>query len=69
VSAAVLLAIGVGLALLRYRGFRVLDESRLGFDQTIDPAHAPDLHGADLDTAAHLAIEPLDERLLDQPSD
>ena len=60
-----LLAIGVGLALLRYRGFRVLDESRLGFDHVVDDAPERDLHGADLDTgslqpAAHLIVEPLD---------
>jgi MFS family permease len=60
VGAAALMAIGVGLALLRYRGFRVLDESRLGFDQTLEPSGTRDVHGADLDTAAHLVVEPLD---------
>lgn len=60
VGSATLLAIGVGLALLRYRGFRVLDESRLGFDQTIEPAGSPSTRGTDLDTAAHLVVEPMD---------
>jgi MFS family permease len=60
VGSATLLAIAVGLALLRYRGFRVLDESRLGFDQTIEPAGSPPTRGADLDTAAHLVVEPMD---------
>jgi MFS family permease len=60
VGSATLLAIAVGLALLRYRGFRVLDESRLGFDRTIEPAGSPPTRGADLDTAAHLVVEPMD---------
>jgi predicted MFS family arabinose efflux permease len=60
VGSATLLAIAVGLALLRYRGFRVLDESRLGFDQTIEPAGSAATRGADLDTAAHLVVEPMD---------
>jgi predicted MFS family arabinose efflux permease len=60
VGSAVLLAGVIALALLRYPGFRVLDETRLGFDHTIDPAGAPEIHGADLDTAAHLVVESLD---------
>ncbi len=60
VGSALLLALAVGLALLRYRGFRVLDESRLGFDRTIEPVAEGDMHGADLDTAAHLIVEPID---------
>jgi MFS family permease len=60
VGAAVLLAGGVVIALFRYRGFRVLDESRLGFDHTVEAAVEGDMHGADLDTAAHLIVEPID---------
>jgi UPF0716 family protein affecting phage T7 exclusion len=60
VGAAVLLAGCIGLVLLRYPGFRVLDESRLGFDSTAEPAGVPEVHGADLDSAAHLIVEPLD---------
>ena len=60
VGSAALLAGSVGAALLRYRGFRVLDESRLGFDHTVEAAVEGDMHGADLDTAAHLIVEPLD---------
>ena len=59
VGSAVLLAGVIGLTLLRYPGFRVLDETRLGFDATIESPRAP-VHGADLDTAAHLIVEPLD---------
>jgi MFS family permease len=59
VGSAVLLAGCIGVALLRYPGFRVLDETRLGFDVS-EPHGAPDMHGADLDTAAHLIVEPLD---------
>jgi MFS family permease len=62
VAAAVLLAGCIGLLLLRYPGLRVLDESRLGFDTVAEREGAPDVHGADLDTAAHLIVEPLDER-------
>jgi len=39
---------------------RVLDESRLGFEATAEREGVPDVHGADLDTAAHLIVEPLD---------
>jgi hypothetical protein len=60
VGSAVLLAGTIGLTLQRYPGFRVLDESRLGFDETVERAGAPDVHGADLDTAAHLIVEPLE---------
>jgi MFS family permease len=60
VGSAVLLAGTIGLTLLRYPGFRVLDESRLGFDATVEPPGAPEVHGADLDTAGHLIVEPLD---------
>ena len=49
-----------GVTLLRYPGFRVLDESMLGFDTRRSADGAPDVHGADLDTAAHLIVEPLD---------
>ena len=62
VAAAVLLGGCIGLLLLRYPGLRVLDESRLGFDTVAEREGAPDVHGADLDTAAHLIVEPLDER-------
>jgi MFS family permease len=51
VASAVLLAIAVTVTLVRYPWFRVLDESRLGFDTHIDS------HAADLDTAAHLVVE------------
>jgi predicted MFS family arabinose efflux permease len=60
VSSAVLLAGCIVVVLLRYPGFRVLDESRLGFDATTEPEGAREVHGADLDTAAHLIVEPLD---------
>jgi hypothetical protein len=60
VGAAVLLAGCIGLLVLRYPGLRVLDESRLGFDATAEPEGASEVHGADLDTAAHLIVEPLD---------
>ncbi len=60
VGSAVLLAGTIGLTLLRYPGFRVLDESRLGFDETVEPPGAPEVRGADLDTAGHLIVEPLD---------
>ena len=60
VGSAVLLAGTISLTLQRYPGFRVLDESRLGFDETVERAGAPDVHGADLDTAAHLIVEPLE---------
>jgi MFS family permease len=60
VVSAVLLAGCIGVALLRYPGFRVLDENRLGFDGTAPRDGAPEVHGADLDTAAHLIVEPLD---------
>jgi hypothetical protein len=60
VGAAVLLAACIGLVLLRYPGLRVLDESRLRVDATAEPERAPEVRGADLDTAAHLIVEPLD---------
>jgi MFS family permease len=60
VASAVLLAGTVALLLLRYPGFRVLDETRIGADVTIEPAGAHEGRGADLDTAAHLIVEPLD---------
>jgi MFS family permease len=60
VASAVLLAGTVALLLLRYPGFRVLDETRMGIDVTIEPAGAHEVRGADLDTAAHLIVEPLD---------
>jgi predicted MFS family arabinose efflux permease len=60
VASAVLLAGTIGLLVLRYPGLRVLDETRIGTDVTIEPAGAREVHGADLDTAAHLIVEPLD---------
>jgi len=45
---------------------RVLDESRVGFDATAEAEGPPDVHGADLDTAAHLIVESLDEARLDR---
>ncbi len=60
VGSGLLLAGAVGLTLLHYRGFRVLDESRLGFDHTVEAVVEGDMHGADLDTAAHLIVEPMD---------
>ena len=60
VGAAVLMGACLGLVLLRYPGLRVLDESRVGIDATVNPPSATDLHGSDLDTAAHLVIEPFD---------
>lgn len=60
VGSAILLAGGVTLVLVRYPGFRVLDESRLGVDHTMERAGTRDLRGSDLDTAAHLIVEPLD---------
>jgi hypothetical protein len=60
VASAVLLAGTVALLLLRYPGFRVLDETRIGTDVTIEPPGAHEVRGADLDTAAHLIVEPLD---------
>jgi len=66
VAAAVLLAGCIGLVLLRYPGLRVLDESRVGFDATAEAEGPPDVHGAELDTAAHLIVESLDEARLDR---
>ena len=67
--AAVLLAGCIGLVLLRYPGLRVLDETRLGFDATAEAEGPPDVHGADLDTAAHLIVESLDDGLLLEAND
>jgi predicted MFS family arabinose efflux permease len=60
VGSAVLLAGCVAAVLARYPGLRVLDESRLGFDHTTERAGTRDLRGSDLDTAAHLIVEPID---------
>ena len=60
VGSAVLLAGCVAAVLARYPGLRVLDESRMGFDHTTERAGARDLRGSDLDTAAHLIVEPID---------
>ena len=46
--------------MIRYPWFRVLDESTVGFDGHVAGPGTPEGHGADLDTAAHLIIEPLD---------
>jgi predicted MFS family arabinose efflux permease len=54
VASAVLLAIAVAVMLFRYPWFRVLDESRLGFDAQVEG------RATDLDTAAHLIVEPLE---------
>jgi MFS family permease len=58
VVSAVLLAIVVAVALLRYPWFRVLDETKVGFDASVEPR--PEGRGSDLDTAAHLIVEPLE---------
>jgi MFS family permease len=42
VGSAVLLAIAIVVTMLRYPWFRVLDESRLGFDAAFPPSRAPD---------------------------
>jgi MFS family permease len=60
VASAVILAGTIGLTLLRYPGFRVLDETTLTPDATTESAGSSNVHGADLDTAAHLIAEPLD---------
>jgi MFS family permease len=57
VGSAVLLAGTIAVTMLKYPGFRVLDESMLGTDGKMKPKGG---HGADLDTAAHLIVEPLD---------
>ena len=54
VVSATILAIAVIVTLLRYPWFRVLDETRMGFDGHLERS------GADLDTAAHLIVEPLE---------
>ena len=59
VATAVLLAIAVVVMMVRHPWLRVLDESRLGADAHIDRGD-PTGHGADLDTAAHLIVEPLE---------
>ncbi len=51
---AVLLAVAVIVTMLRYPWFRVLDETRMGFDGHLEQS------GADLDTPAHLIVEPLE---------
>ena len=60
VGAALMLCVTVGLGLLRYPGFRVLDESRVGIDATVTAPSRSDLRGSDLDTAAHLVVEPFE---------
>jgi MFS family permease len=54
VVSATILAIAVIVTMLRYPWFRVLDETRMGFDGHLERS------GADLDTAAHLIVEPLE---------
>jgi predicted MFS family arabinose efflux permease len=60
VVSAVLLAVAVTATMIRYPWFRVLDQSKVGFDGHVAGPGTPEGHGADLDTAAHLIIEPLD---------
>jgi MFS family permease len=60
VGSAVLLAVAVTITLVRYPWFRVLDESREGFDHEVAPARPIVTRGTDLDTAAHLIVEPLE---------
>jgi MFS family permease len=59
VGSAVLLAGTIGLTLLKYPAFRVLDETMPGTDAGVEPGGASEMHGADLDTAAHLTVERL----------
>ena len=54
VVSAALLAVAVIVTMLRYPWFRVLDETRMGFDGHLEQS------GADLDTPAHLIVEPLE---------
>jgi predicted MFS family arabinose efflux permease len=54
VGSAVLLATAVIVTMLRYPWFRVLDETRMGFDGHLENS------GADLDTPVHLVVEPLE---------
>jgi MFS-type transporter involved in bile tolerance (Atg22 family) len=58
VASAVLLAIAVVLMMLRYPWLRVLDETKTGFDAHVEGR--AEGHGTDLDTAAHLIVEPLE---------
>jgi MFS family permease len=53
VISAILLAVAITITMIRYPWLRVLDESRLGIDRV-------ESRGADLDTAAHLIVEPLE---------
>ena len=46
VGSAVLLAGTIGLTMLKYPGFRVLDESMLDLDRAGQSDGAPDVHGA-----------------------
>ncbi len=58
VASAVLLAIVIVVTMLRYPWFRVLDETKVGFDAHVEPR--AEGRGSDLDTAAHLIVEPLE---------
>jgi hypothetical protein len=54
VASAVLLGIAVIVTMVRYPWFRVLDETATGVDSHLERS------GADLDTPAHLIVEPLE---------
>lgn len=58
VGSAALLAITVAVMMWRYPWLRVLDETKPGFDARVETR--AEGRGTDLDTAAHLIVEPFD---------
>jgi MFS family permease len=60
VGAGVLMAIAIGVVMLRFDRFRPLDQSRVDFDREPVRLERAGLAGADLDTPDHLIVEPLD---------